>query len=67
MLIGSTRGVVGLTSIDGAPIGEGDGSGYLAMALQQVLLNHRDDIDTASGTHVRVPYGGLTGMPSQLV
>ncbi|GBF98067.1 D-amino-acid chloroplastic-like [Raphidocelis subcapitata] len=67
MLIGSTRGVVGLTSLDGAPIGEGDGPGYMTLALQQVLTNHRDELDLQSGRHVRVPYGGLTGMPSQLV
>lgn len=64
MLISSTHGVVGLTHLDGEPIADGS-PGYIAGALQQVLLNDRVPRE-GSPRHTPVPYGGLTGMAAQL-
>lgn len=64
MLVSSTHGVVGLTHVDGEAVADGS-PGYIAGALQQLLLNDRQPRE-GSDRHVPVPYGGLTGMAVQL-
>jgi hypothetical protein len=66
MLISSTFGVVGITHLDDHPIGEDGKPGYISLSLQAVLQNDREP-RPGSERHVPVPYGGITGMASQLM
>lgn len=65
LLASSTHGVVGLTHVDGHPIGDGR-PGLVTVALQAVLENDREP-RAGSPVHTPVPYGGLTGMESNLL
>jgi branched-subunit amino acid aminotransferase/4-amino-4-deoxychorismate lyase len=64
MVVSTKRGVVAVTHVDGEPVADGE-AGQLALALQAVLANDRTPKE-GSARHVPVPYGGLTGMRSQL-
>jgi hypothetical protein len=65
MLVSSTFGVVGVTHLDEDAIADGR-PGYMTMALQAVLTNDREP-KPGSARHIPVPYGGITGMASQLM
>lgn len=64
MLVSSVYGVVGLTCVDETLIGDG-APGVITLACHEALTLDRERAD--SSRHTRVPYGALTGMPSQLV
>lgn len=64
MLVNATNGVVPITHLDEAPIADGR-AGEHALALQALLANDMEPRPDST-KHVPVPYGGLTGMRSQL-
>ncbi|KIZ05871.1 hypothetical protein MNEG_2078, partial [Monoraphidium neglectum] len=63
-LVNTTQGVMPLTQVEDHPIADGR-PGNLSLALQAVLINDRVPRE-GSDRHTPVPYGGLTGMRSQL-
>ncbi|KAI8476228.1 MAG: aminotransferase [Monoraphidium minutum] len=64
LLVNSTLGVMPVTHVDDEAVADGR-PGYLSMALQATLINDRKPRE-GSDRHTPVPYGGLTGMRSQL-